>query len=290
MLDDFCSGRKPSPMENDELIRESARRGGRDANRGIGHSIFWPLAMTIVNSSAADGFIQRLPKDLRFYLVHGSDEGLTHERSKAIVGKVLERRHGSFENRATRRGHDRARSRRSRRRGLCDPDVRRTARDLDRRAGTRSHAGAGAVVSSPPSDCAIVVKAAQLKRGAPLRSAFEKAANAASVECYSDESKALHQLIDAEAAEAGLAIAPDARAALLDLLGADRQTTRGEIAKLILYARGRRGLRSRTSRRSFRTRRRRPRRTRRSGAARRSASARRRRRPAISARAATGTS
>ena len=46
--------------------------------------------MTIVSSSAADGFIQRLPKDLRFYLVHGADEGLTHERSKAIVGKALD--------------------------------------------------------------------------------------------------------------------------------------------------------------------------------------------------------
>ena len=91
----------------------------------------------------------------------------------------------------------------------------------------------------PPGDCAIVVKAGQLKRGAPLRSAFEKAPNAASVECYPDEAKALHQLIDAEAAAAGLAIAPDARAALVDLLGADRQTTRGEIAKLVLYARGR---------------------------------------------------
>src|SRR5260370_39057159 len=41
--------------------------------------------MTIVNSAAADGFIQRLPKEVRFYLVHGLDEGLTHERVKAIV-------------------------------------------------------------------------------------------------------------------------------------------------------------------------------------------------------------
>ena len=44
-------------------------------------------------------------------------------------------------------------------------------------------------------------------------------------------------MIDAEARAAGLAIAPDARAALITLLGADRQTTRGEIAKLMLYAR-----------------------------------------------------
>jgi len=41
--------------------------------------------MTIVNSTAADGFIQRLPNEIRFYLVHGLDEGLTHERVRAIV-------------------------------------------------------------------------------------------------------------------------------------------------------------------------------------------------------------
>ena len=50
---------------------------------------------------------------------------------------------------------------------------------------------------------------------------------------------ALGPLIDAEARAAGLAIAPEARSALIALLGADRQTTRGEIAKLMLYARGR---------------------------------------------------
>ena len=41
--------------------------------------------MSIVSSAAADGFIQRLPKEISFYLVHGFDEGLTHERVKAIV-------------------------------------------------------------------------------------------------------------------------------------------------------------------------------------------------------------
>ena len=41
--------------------------------------------MSIVSSAAADGFIQRLPKEISFYLVHGFDEGLAHERVKAIV-------------------------------------------------------------------------------------------------------------------------------------------------------------------------------------------------------------
>ncbi len=41
--------------------------------------------MSVVNNAAADGFIQRLPKEIGFYLVHGSDEGLAHERVKAII-------------------------------------------------------------------------------------------------------------------------------------------------------------------------------------------------------------
>ena len=41
--------------------------------------------MTTVNSAAADAFIHRLPKDIRFYLVHGLDDGLTHERVRAII-------------------------------------------------------------------------------------------------------------------------------------------------------------------------------------------------------------
>ena len=34
--------------------------------------------MTAIATFAADGFIDRLPADVRFFLVHGADEGLTH--------------------------------------------------------------------------------------------------------------------------------------------------------------------------------------------------------------------
>src|SRR4029077_13279799 len=74
--------------------------------------------------------------------------------------------------------------------------------------------------------------------GTGLRAAFENSAARASIECYADDSTTLESLIDAEAGAAGLAIAPDARAALVHMGGADRRTTRGEIAKLMLYAHG----------------------------------------------------
>src|SRR5271169_2735544 len=60
----------------------------------------------------------------------------------------------------------------------------------------------------PPTDCAIVIKAGQLKKGTGLRAAFESSAARASIECYPDDLSTLESLIDAEARAAGLAIAP----------------------------------------------------------------------------------
>src|SRR6266567_3221767 len=48
----------------------------------------------------------------------------------------------------------------------------------------------------------------------------------------------LIRLVDDEMRQAKLAIAPDARAALVSLIGGDRQASRGEIRKLALYAHG----------------------------------------------------
>jgi DNA polymerase III subunit delta len=194
--------------------------------------------MTIVSSAAADGFIQHLPKEVSFYLVHGLDEGLTHERVKAIVrnrigddsdpmrlvrleGDAVARDPGALADEAyaiSMFGGDRA--------IWIDAQGRDLLPALE------------PLFARPPTDCTIVIKAGQLKRGTGLRGAFESSAVRASIECYSDDSGTLETLIEAEARAAGLAIAPDARAALIHMVGADRRTTRGEIAKLMLYAQG----------------------------------------------------
>jgi DNA polymerase-3 subunit delta len=194
--------------------------------------------MNVVNSAAADGFIERLPKQIRFVLVYGPDEGLAQERAKAAVRKLIG----------------------------ADPDplnlVRlegdAVARDpgalADEAYAIPMFGGARAIwidaqardllpaleplFARPPADSTIVVKAGQLRKGTGLRAAFESSADRASIECYSDDAGALQSLIESEASAAGLSIAPDARAALVALTGADRLTTRGEIAKLMLYARG----------------------------------------------------
>jgi DNA polymerase-3 subunit delta len=96
-----------------------------------------------------------------------------------------------------------------------------------------------ALLAAAAPDCRVVIEAGDLRRNAPLRVLCERAKNAAALPCYEDDERTLERLIDAELRESGLAIAPEARAALLPLLGGDRLASRSEITKLALYARGR---------------------------------------------------
>ncbi len=107
------------------------------------------------------------------------------------------------------------------------------------KAGSRNFAAAvEAVVATPPTDCRIVIEAGDLKRNAPVRAICEKAKCAAVLPCYIDTERDLVRLVDDEMREAKLSIAPDARAALVSLIGGDRQASRSEIRKLALYAHG----------------------------------------------------
>jgi DNA polymerase III subunit delta len=195
--------------------------------------------MSTVSSGAADGFIQRLPKEIRFYLVHGLDEGLAHERAKAIIGSRI--------------GDDSDPMRLVRLEGDAiarDPGVLADeAYAISMFGGERAiwidaqgrdlMPALEPLLARPLTDCTIVIKAGQLKKGTGLRAAFEGSAACVSIECYPDDSNTLESLIDAEARVAGLVISAEARAALVHMVGADRRTTRGEIAKLMLYAQGR---------------------------------------------------
>src|SRR6266702_4547249 len=107
------------------------------------------------------------------------------------------------------------------------------------KAGARNFAPAlDALIADPPSDCRIVIEAGDLRRNAPLRVVCERAKNAVALPCYPDAEKDLLRLIDDEMRDAGLAISPEARSALVPLLGGDRLASRHEIAKLALFARG----------------------------------------------------
>ncbi|SFO36927.1 DNA polymerase III, delta subunit [Cohaesibacter marisflavi] len=92
------------------------------------------------------------------------------------------------------------------------------------------------VLSTPPQDAFIIIKAADLKKSAPLRKAIEKAQSAVTLPCYMDAREALNGIIDEELALSRLSITKNARAMLLDNLGADRMASRAEVQKLCLFA------------------------------------------------------
>ena len=91
------------------------------------------------------------------------------------------------------------------------------------RAGGRSFVAAvEALLPVAAPDCRVVIEAGDLKRNAPLRALCERAKNAAALPCYADTKIDLARLVDDEMRAAGLGIAPEARDALVPLLGGDR--------------------------------------------------------------------
>ena len=109
---------------------------------------------------------------------------------------------------------------------------------LVKAGGTNIASAVETVINAPPAIAAVIIEAGDLRKNAPLRALCEKAKVAAALPCYVDNERALAALIDDEMRAAGLTIAPDARAALLDLIGGDRLASRNEIRKLALYAKG----------------------------------------------------
>lgn len=94
------------------------------------------------------------------------------------------------------------------------------------------------VLDTPPADALIIVQAGDLARTSPLRTLCERSRAALAIPCYPDGPRELAALVDDVMANHDLRLQGDARVHLLSLLGADRQTTRNEVEKLALYARG----------------------------------------------------
>jgi DNA polymerase-3 subunit delta len=195
--------------------------------------------MVTVKNADADAFVARPNPERPIVLVFGPDAGLVHERAEKLIKISVDDPNDPFA--LVRLEGDLLASEPSR---LVEEahtvPLFGGRRAVWVKAGTRNFAAAvDAVVKSPPADCRIVIEAGDLRRNAPLRVVCEKARCAAAIGCYVDGERDLARLVDDEMREAKLAIAPDARAALVSLIGGDRQASRSEIRKLALYAQGR---------------------------------------------------
>ena len=99
-------------------------------------------------------------------------------------------------------------------------------------------AAVDAVLADPPPGAFLAIEGGDLKRGSALLKLFERTRAGTALPCYADDEAAVRRTAERMARDAGLAIEPDALEALVSSLGADRLTTRSEIDKLLLYARG----------------------------------------------------
>jgi DNA polymerase-3 subunit delta len=194
--------------------------------------------MVALKSSEVDTFLARPDGARAVVLVFGPDLGLVRERAEAIIRASVDDPRDPF---ALVRldGDDVA----------GDParltDEAQTVplfggrRAIHLRAGGKNIAAAvEALLALTLPDCRVVVEAGDLKRTSPLRAACERAKNAAAIACYPDGERDLARLVDDEMRAASLSIAPEARAALIPLLGSDRRASLSEIRKLALYAEG----------------------------------------------------
>jgi DNA polymerase III subunit delta len=194
--------------------------------------------MVALKASEIEKYLARPDPARPIVLVFGPDAGLVRERAEALVRASIDDPKDPFQL-ARLDGDD-----------LASEPTRLVEeantiplfggrRAVWVKAGSRNFAPAvEALVAGASPDCRVVIEAGDLKRTAPLRALCERAKNVVALPCYADTERDLVRLIDDELREAGLAISPEARAALVPLLGGDRLASRHEIAKLALFARG----------------------------------------------------
>jgi DNA polymerase-3 subunit delta len=192
--------------------------------------------MVALKGSDIDKFLARPQRPI--VLIFGPDAGLVRERAEALVRMSVDDPKDPFQL-ARLEGDDLA-SEPSR---LVEEantiPLFGGRRAVWVRAGARNFASAvEALIAAPAPDCRVVIEAGDLKRNAPLRAICERARNAVALPCYADSERDLVRLIDDEMRDAGLAVSPQARAALVPLLGGDRLASRHEVRKLALFARG----------------------------------------------------
>jgi DNA polymerase-3 subunit delta len=195
--------------------------------------------LTAIKPSEADSFIARPDPARPVVLIYGPDAGLVHERAEALIRVSVDNPADVFA--LIRIDGDELSGNPYR---LVEEantvPMFGGRRAIWVKAGSRNIAPAvEAVIAAPSPDCRVVIEAGELRKTSPLRTICEKAKNVAAIACYPDEERDIARVVDDELKQAGLAIAPEARAALMPFLGGDRQATRGELRKLALYVHGR---------------------------------------------------
>lgn len=183
----------------------------------------------------AEAFIAKPDPALAAILIYGPDAGLVRERlnalTKAVAGglddpfRISDITPDTLRDDPARLGDEAA--------ALAFTGGRRVVRI---RGATDAVAEPIAAFAEDPVGGALVlITADDLSPRSKLRLAFEKAERAAALPCYADTEQALETIIRETLKAAGLSIAGDALSWLTDRLGGDRELSRRELEKLVLY-------------------------------------------------------
>src|SRR6266403_5698948 len=194
--------------------------------------------MVALRGRDIDAFLSKPDPGRPIILLYGPDAGLVRERADALVASAVDDPSDPFS--LVRMDGDELSAEPSRlvEEAMTIP-MFGGRRAIRVRAGSRSFAsGVDTLSEMPIKDCRIVIEAGELRPESPLRKTCERARTAVAIGCYPDGERDLAKLIDDEMRGSKLGITPDARAALMALLGGDRQASRNELRKLALYAHG----------------------------------------------------
>ncbi|MGH6683055.1 MAG: DNA polymerase III subunit delta [Pseudolabrys sp.] len=193
--------------------------------------------MTAIKTSDVDRFVAKPDPAQPIMLVYGPDAGLVRERVDALVRASIDDPNDPFAF-VRIEGEELAGNP-----GRLADEVNTVPLFGGRRAvllrvNSRHNLipSIEAVLEKPPRDCKVIIESGDLRKTAPLRTLCEKTKVAAALPCYEDGERDLARLIDEEMNASNLAITPEARTALMALLGGDRLASRNEIRKLALYA------------------------------------------------------
>lgn len=194
--------------------------------------------MVAVKAGDVEGALRRPDPRIGVFLFYGPDMGLINERARAIAERSVDDPSDPFQ--LIRIDGDDIASDPGR---LADEagtmGLFGGKRAIWVKSTSRNIAPAvDAVLKSGMQDTVIVIEGGDLQKSSPLRTLCERSQNALALPCYADEAKNLGAVVDETLKSNGFSISRDARTALIASLGGDRLATRGELAKLMLYAHG----------------------------------------------------
>ncbi|WP_404288364.1 DNA polymerase III subunit delta [Microvirga sp. RSM25] len=196
--------------------------------------------MVAVKAGDVDGALRRPDPRIGVFLFYGPDMGLINERARAVAERSVDDPSDPFQ--LIRIDGDDIASDPAR---LADEagtiGLFGAKRAIWVKSTSRNIAPAvDAVLKGELQDTVIIIEGGDLQKSSPLRTLCERSQKALALPCYADTGRDLGAVVDEALKADGFSIQREARAALIASLGGDRLATRGELAKLMLYAHGQR--------------------------------------------------